>query len=90
MFLTVNRLIALSFATQREQFEQRTKPTWPRPFLLRPLFLLFLVCQKNMFSILAHIVRSRRRKHIQPQHHPSILSNHPQSALNPPDALYDG
>ena len=43
MLRTVNRLMALSFATQREQLEQRTKPTWPRPFLLRPLFLLFLV-----------------------------------------------
>ena len=45
MFLTVKRLMALSFATQREQFEQRTKPTWPRPFLLRPPFLLFFVCR---------------------------------------------
>ena len=45
MFLTVKRLMALSFATQREQFEQRTKPTWPRPFLLRPPFLLFFVCK---------------------------------------------
>ena len=45
MFLTVKRLMALSFATQREQFEQRTKPTWPRPFLLRPPFLLVFVCK---------------------------------------------
>ena len=43
MFLTVKRLIALSFATQREQLEQRTKLTWPRPFLLRPPLRLFLV-----------------------------------------------
>lgn len=50
MFLTVKRLMALSFATQREQFEQRTKPTWPRPFLLRPPFLLFLVCQEMVES----------------------------------------
>ena len=46
MLRTVNRLIALSFPTQREQLEQRTKLTWPRPFLLRPLFLLFLVCNE--------------------------------------------
>lgn len=45
MFLTVNLLMALSFPTQREQFEQRMKVTWPRPFLLRPPFLLFLVCR---------------------------------------------
>jgi hypothetical protein len=44
MFRTVKRLIALSLATHREQLEQRTKPTWPRPFLLRPPFLLFFVC----------------------------------------------
>ena len=43
MFLTVNRLMALSLGTQREQFEQRTGLTWPRPFLLRPLFLRFFV-----------------------------------------------
>jgi hypothetical protein len=44
MFLTVNRLMALSFGTAREQFEQRRKVTCPRPFLFRPPFLLFLVC----------------------------------------------
>ena len=43
MLRTVKRLIALSLPTQREQLEQRTKLTWPRPFLLRPLFLRFLV-----------------------------------------------
>ena len=43
IFLTVKRLIALSFGTQREQLEQRMKVTWPRPFLLRPPFLLFFV-----------------------------------------------
>ena len=46
MFLTVNRLIALSLGTQRLQFEQRMNETWPRPFLLRPPFLLFLVYSK--------------------------------------------
>jgi hypothetical protein len=44
MLRTVNRLMALSLGTARAQFEQRTKLTWPRPFLLRPPFLLFLVC----------------------------------------------
>lgn len=44
MLRTVKRLMALSLGTHREQLEQRTKVTWPRPFLLRPLFLLFLVC----------------------------------------------
>lgn len=44
MFRTVKRLIALSLPTHREQLEQRTNTTCPRPFLLRPPFLLFLVC----------------------------------------------
>jgi hypothetical protein len=43
MFLTVKRLMALSLGTQREQLEQRKNLTMPRPFLLRPPFLLFLV-----------------------------------------------
>jgi hypothetical protein len=43
MLRTVKRLMALSLATQREQLEQRRNATWPRPFLLRPPFLLFLV-----------------------------------------------
>ncbi len=38
MFLMVNLLIALSFGVQREQLEQRIGFTWPRPFLLRPLY----------------------------------------------------
>lgn len=37
MLRTVNRLIALSLGTQREQLEHRTKLTWPRPDLLRLL-----------------------------------------------------
>jgi hypothetical protein len=40
MFLTVKRLMALSFPTQREQFEQHIRVRWPRPVLLRPPFLL--------------------------------------------------
>ena len=54
IFLTVKRLIALSFGTQREQLEQRMKVTWPRPFLLRPPFLLFFVYwtwNKNRVSV---------------------------------------
>ena len=47
MLRTVKRLMAFSLGTHREQFEQRTKLTWPRPFLLRPLFLLFLVCTRE-------------------------------------------
>lgn len=50
MLRTVKRLIALSLATHREQLEQRTNPTWPRPFLLRPPFLLFLVCRMYRMS----------------------------------------
>lgn len=49
MFLTVKRLMALSLPTHREQFEQRTNLTWPRPFLLRPPLLRFLV-YKTRFS----------------------------------------
>ena len=45
MLRTVKRLIALSLGTHREQLEQRTNATWPRPFLLRPPFLLFFVCK---------------------------------------------
>uniref|UniRef100_A0A5F8GWU4 Uncharacterized protein n=1 Tax=Monodelphis domestica TaxID=13616 RepID=A0A5F8GWU4_MONDO len=39
-----NFLMALSLGTQRAQLVQRMGCTWPRPFLARPLFLLFLVC----------------------------------------------
>lgn len=35
-------------AHQREQLEHRTNPTCPRPCLLRPPFLLFLVCNENI------------------------------------------
>jgi hypothetical protein len=38
MFLMVNLLIALSLGVHREQLEQRMGLTWPRPFLLRPLY----------------------------------------------------
>ena len=72
MFLTVNLLMALSLGTQREQFEQRTGLTWPRPFLLRPLFLRFFVCwikiqsagddQAHPSPIVASIVKPMRRR----------------------------
>lgn len=38
MLRIVNLLIALSLGVHRAQLEQRTGLTWPRPFLLRPLF----------------------------------------------------
>jgi hypothetical protein len=40
MLRMVNLLTALSLGTHREQLEQRTGLTWPRPFLLRPLYRL--------------------------------------------------
>ena len=43
MFLMTNFLMALSFGTHRAQLVQRIGCTCPRPFLARPLFLLFLV-----------------------------------------------
>ena len=42
MLRMVKRLMALSLGVHREQLEQRMGLTWPRPFLLRPLFFLFL------------------------------------------------
>lgn len=47
MFLMTNFLIALSLGTQRAQLVQRMGCTCPRPFLARPLFLLFLVCKRD-------------------------------------------
>lgn len=44
MFLTVNLLMALSLGTHRAQLLQRSGFTWPRFFLFRPPFRLFLVC----------------------------------------------
>lgn len=43
IFLMTNFLMALSLGTHRAQFVQRMGWTCPRPFLARPLFLLFLV-----------------------------------------------
>lgn len=42
MLRMVNRLMALSLGVHREQLEHRMGLVWPRPFLLRPLFFLFL------------------------------------------------
>lgn len=47
MFLMTNFLMALSLGTQRAQLVQRMGCTCPRPFLARPLFLLFLVCKNT-------------------------------------------
>lgn len=38
MLRMVNLLIALSLGVHRAQLEQRMGLTWPRPFLLRPLW----------------------------------------------------
>ena len=38
MLRIVNLLMALSLGVHREQLEQRMGLTWPRPFLLRPLY----------------------------------------------------
>lgn len=45
MLRMVNLLIALSLGVHREQLLQRMGLTWPRPFLLRPLFFL---CRKEI------------------------------------------
>lgn len=47
MFRITNFLMALSLGTQRAQLVQRMGCTWPRPFLARPLFLLFFVCERT-------------------------------------------
>lgn len=41
MLRMVNLLMALSLGVHREQLLQRMGLTWPRPFLLRPLFFLY-------------------------------------------------
>jgi hypothetical protein len=38
MLRIVNLLMALSLGVHREQLEHRIGLTWPRPFLLRPLW----------------------------------------------------
>lgn len=70
MFLTVKRLMALSLPTQREQFEQRMNVTWPRPFLLRPPFLLFFVC-RGTYQRSIQVIRAIQRI----QRSPSLRSS---------------
>src|SRR5689334_4870643 len=53
MLRMVNLLMALSLGVHREQLEQRMGLTWPRPFLLRPLFFLFLTMVAVSWSVLA-------------------------------------
>lgn len=50
IFLMTNFLMALSLGTQRAQFVQRMGWTCPRPFLARPLFLLFLVYDMEKYN----------------------------------------
>lgn len=57
IFLMTNFLIALSLGTQRAQFVQRMYFTWPRPFLLRPLFLLLEVWKEKGFIIINQILK---------------------------------
>lgn len=58
MLRMVNLLMALSLGVHREQLEQRMGFTWPRPFLLRPLFFL---CSRNGRSAFARPVICRAR-----------------------------
>lgn len=64
MLRIVNLLIALSLGVHREQLEQRTGLTWPRPFLLRPFDALFLtilaVCYVMFVGIEGVGIRCRR------------------------------
>jgi hypothetical protein len=50
MLRMVNLLMALSLGVHREQLLQRMGLTWPRPFLLRPLFFLFLTMIFSLVS----------------------------------------
>lgn len=58
MLRMVNLLMALSLGVHREQLEQRMGFTWPRPFLLRPLFFL---CSRNGRSAFARLGICRAR-----------------------------
>ena len=50
MLRMVNLLMALSLGVHREQLEQRMGFTWPRPFLLRPLFFLCSTSGRSAFA----------------------------------------
>jgi len=52
MLRMVNRLMALSLGVHREQLEHRMGLVWPRPFLLRPLFFLFLTMIADFLEML--------------------------------------
>ena len=58
MFLTINLLMALSFGTSMAEDSQRTRRTCPRPCLLRPPFLRFLVI------FLAFVVNLHTKNHV--------------------------
>lgn len=89
MLRMVNLLMALSLGVHREQLEQRMGFTWPRPFLLRPLFFLCLtngrsacarldICRARLMSVgqegeNATERISRRRS----KHDPSVASSPP-------------
>lgn len=62
MLRMVNLLMALSLGVHREQLEHRIGLTWPRPFLLRPLFNSESDCQpiyartiSNFYSAISSI-----------------------------------
>ena len=55
MFRMTNFLMALSLGTHRAQLVQRIGCTWPRPFLARPLFLLFLVCVRMKIPLRSNL-----------------------------------
>ena len=61
MLRMVKRLMALSLGVHREQLLHRIGLTWPRPFLLRPLFFLFFtMIEVLLFSSLT-LKKVRRR-----------------------------
>ena len=74
MFRMTNFLMALSLGTHRAQLVQRIGCTWPRPFLARPLFLLFLVCVRMKIPL-----RSSNLPGLSPLP-ATLLAGHPQES----------
>ena len=74
MFRMTNFLMALSLGTHRAQLVQRIGCTWPRPFLARPLFLLFLVCVRMKIPL-----RRSNLPGLSP-HPATFLADHPQES----------
>ena len=74
MFRMTNFLMALSLGTHRAQLVQRIGCTWPRPFLARPLFLLFLVCVRMKIPL-----RRSNLPGLSP-HRATFLASHPQKS----------